>query len=114
MPDPTDTTEPEGSGDADELLVADLRRTAGRRDGVPPEVLAAARATFTWLTIDSELAQLTFDSATESAELAGVRGPATARLLSFEATTLTVELEVSPSGPHRRIVGQLVPGQIAV
>lgn len=116
MPNPTDTTggTADQPGDPDDHLVADLRRLASRRDGVPAEVLASAKGTFTWRTIDADLAQLTFDSAVETPELAGVRGAATARLLTFEASTLSVEIEVSASGSRRRIVGQLVPGHVAV
>ena len=39
-------------------------------DPVPEHVLAAARGAWTWRTIDQELADLVFDSATE---LSGVR-----------------------------------------
>ena len=41
---------------------------------VPADVVAAAKATFTWRTIDAELAALTFDSVADADALAGVRG----------------------------------------
>ena len=50
----------------EELLGAALRPA----DPVPRHVVAAARGAFTWRTIDQELADLVFDSATE---LTGVR-----------------------------------------
>jgi hypothetical protein len=76
-------------------------------DPVPERVLAGARAAFTWRTIDAELAELVFDSATE---LTGVRGPGedTARQVTFQAPGVEIEVMVIDNG-IRRIVGQLVP-----
>jgi hypothetical protein len=105
-------TEPEDSADVE--LVEDLRRIGRDRDPVPPNVVAGAKALFTWRTIDAELAELTFDSVETGAELVGVRGADTIRLLTFEASTLTVELEVHPTGDRRRLVGQLVPAAPAI
>jgi len=42
---------------------ATLRSVIERADPVPPPVVAAAKASFTWRTIDSELAELVADSA---------------------------------------------------
>lgn len=87
-----------------------LSALVARMDPVPPAVLEAARATFTWRTIDAELAELAFDSTSSDAVLAGVRSAAAGpRLLSFEAPGLVIELEVSEIGDLRRFVGQLVP-----
>ena len=76
-------------------------------DPVPERVLAGARGAFTWRTIDAELAELVFDSATE---LTGVRGGAedTARQVTFQAPGVEIEVMVIDNG-NRRIVGQLVP-----
>ena len=95
----------------DEELLAALRTEVGRRDPVPPVVDDAARAAFTWRTIDAELAELEYDSQTESEELAGVRSVDTGpRLLSFVSGPLTVEVQVTGSGAHRSLVGQVDPG----
>lgn len=103
--------EPEESADVE--LVEDLRRIGQGRDPVPPNVVAGAKALFTWRTIDAELAELTFDSV-ETGEVVGVRGADTIRLLTFESSSLTVELEVHPTGDRRRLVGQLVPASSAI
>jgi hypothetical protein len=109
-PDPAD----------DDALEAEMRALLARMDPVPGRVLHAARAAWTWRTIDQELAdlsalaELTHDSLLEEGTLlAGVRGPATTRVLTFESPeppALTLEVEVSASGSAaRRLVGQLIP-----
>ena len=52
----------------DDRLVEELRRVAALVDPVPPRVLDAARGSFTWRTIDAELAELAFDSARPGGE----------------------------------------------
>ena len=54
-----------------------------------------------------ELAELTSDPASD--QLAGVRGPHAPVLLTFEAPSLTVEVEVLETATARRLLGQLVP-----
>ncbi len=94
----------DGTVDHDEVL-ARLKALAAALDPVPARVVEAARRSFTWQSIDSELAELVYDSVVDE-ELVGVRGGG-ARQLTFEAPGVTVELEVaSGSG---RINGQLVP-----
>ena len=39
----------------DRLLLEQLRAAAEEHDPVPPHVLAAAKASFTWRTIDAEI-----------------------------------------------------------
>jgi hypothetical protein len=92
----------------DELLEL-LGQALRGADPVPDRVLAAARAAWTWRTIDQELAELVFDSATE---LAGVRSEDTARQLTFRAPGVEIEIMVVDAAT-RRIVGQLVPPQEA-
>jgi hypothetical protein len=102
---------------ADDALEEELRVMFGRVDPVPERVLDAARGAFTWRTIDHELAelsalaQLTHDSLLQDdALLAGVRGPAGPRTVTFEWPVLTLEVEVSGTGTEpRRLVGQLIP-----
>ena len=75
-------------------------------DDTPQGVLDAARAVYTWRTIDAELAELVHDSRVEAPALAGLRAEeAELRTLSFAAPDLTVELGVSPTA----LLGLLVP-----
>ena len=60
--------------DGDDRLIEVLRRALAEADEVPTEVVAAARAAWTWRTIDAELAALVHDSTLDDQELAGVRG----------------------------------------
>ncbi|AEV85789.1 hypothetical protein ACWT_4768 [Actinoplanes sp. SE50] len=95
--------------DDDQLLHA-LSRAVAAPDRTPTEVFEAARAVFTWRTVDAELAELVHDSATRPPELAGLRAEeADLRTLSFEAPDLTIELGVAPAA----LLGQLVPAEPA-
>jgi hypothetical protein len=89
----------------DDQLIATLGAAIQHADPVPEHVLAGARAAFTWRTIDAELAELVFDSATE---LTGVRSENMARQVTFQAPGVEIEVMVIENG-QRRIVGQLVP-----
>ena len=93
----------------DEELVDALRAASRRFDPVPDEVVRASRESFTWRTIDAELAELAYDSVLDDARLAGVRSGDAPRTMTFEAPALTVELEVTATGDRRRLLGQLVP-----
>ena len=99
--------------DGDERLVDVLRRALAEVDEVPPEVVAAARAAWTWRTIDAELAALVHDSTLDDQELVGVRGAATVRALSFTVGEHYLELEVAEDGDRRSIVGQVMPAHEA-
>lgn len=79
-------------------------------DPVPDAVLAGARGAFAWRTIDAELAELVEDSALDA--LAGVRGTGP-RLLTFEAGSATVVVQVTDEGRSHRLLGQLVQPQPA-
>jgi hypothetical protein len=103
---------PDLLGLEDEGLLRELRAAARRLDPPPASVLEAARASLTWRTIDAELAALEFDSAVDVAATA-VRSGEGPRLLTFSAPGLSIEVEVSPIGPRRQLVGQLVPAQPA-
>ena len=97
--------------DKDATTEAELRALLGRMDPVPPLLDDAARAAFTWRTVDAELAELMRDSA-EASEEAGmlVRSGGGLRQLSFESPRLGIELEVTETGPReRRLAGQLLP-----
>jgi hypothetical protein len=90
-----------------EPLLAELRNVLDKADPVPDAVIAAAKASFAWRTIDAELAELTADSFETMA--AGVRATAPARLLTFEAPGAEIEVEIAETGQTRRLTGQLVP-----
>lgn len=89
--------------DDDELL-ADLRAALGGSAPRSEREAEAARAAWTWRTVDAELATLSYDSLLDDRVV--VRGTVSApRSLVFDAADLTVELEVTAG----RVVGQLVP-----
>jgi hypothetical protein len=87
-------------------MFATLRNVIDRADPVPQAVVEAARAAYTWRTIDAELAELTADSAMATA---GVRSTSAPRLLTFEGAGVEVEVEVAHTGSTRHLSGQLVP-----
>jgi len=93
------------SVDRDELLLQELRAFLGP-DPVPAAVAEAARATFTWRSIDDELAALLSDSADMA--LTGVRGGGDRRL-AFEAPQLVIEFVLVPGPRGSRLEGQLAP-----
>lgn len=91
---------------ADEAILARLGRVAEAVDPAPPLVYEMGHAAFAMRRVDAELAQLISDSAFETA---GVRGEAQARLLSFEAGELVLEVQVTPTGDQAQVLGQVVP-----
>jgi hypothetical protein len=101
-------------GEEHQRLWRVLAEVVGAADPVPPEVLQSGRDSFAWRTIDAELAALTYDSSSEPAAAGVVRGPDAPRQLTFEAPELTVGVEVTVLGSHRRLIGQLVPAQRAL
>lgn len=97
-----------GSDPLDAALRA-LGEALQAADGPPPDLIAQAKLSFTWRTIDAELAELSFDSAA-AGELAGVRGGESSRTLTFETPSVVVDVEISPAGPgHFDLVGSLMP-----
>jgi hypothetical protein len=95
-------SEPVSYGD-DELLAL-LAGTLDGDDPVPAVAQAHARAAFTWMGIDAELAELAFDSALAASTRSGV----TDRHLSFASANFEIEVLVTGGGTGR-IIGQLVP-----
>ena len=92
------------SYETDDELAARLGRLLAHVDPVPATVLAAAKASATWRSIDAELASLMYDSVLDSDELVGVRGGGN-RLLTFSSPDATIEVEVLGGG--RSLVGQV-------
>lgn len=95
---------------SDDTDRAALRRLLTDLDPVPAEVVAAAKASLTWRTIDAELAELAYDSLLD-AELVGTRGAVATRSISFEygANSIEIEVEAEHSAGQHRIVGQIAP-----
>lgn len=106
----------DGSTAGNGALVEQVRAVFDEFDPVPAHVIGAALGSLAWRDIDAELARLVADTAdARSAELAGVRGGGSdgdvqhARLVTFEAAGMTVEVEVIQTGDRRRLMGQLIP-----
>ena len=98
--------------ESDDELLDELRALAARVDPTPEFVLSAAKAAYTWRTIDdelAELAELTFDSTLEELAAGAVRGAEGPRTLTFETPEVTIEVEVTADGDLRSIVGQVIP-----
>ena len=93
--------------DSDDVLLDALRDALSTPPGdVPPEFVEAAKAAFTWRTIDEELLLITsYDSVLDDTLFARARSTATARQLVFDADGVTLQVEVSAAG----ITGQLIP-----
>ena len=88
-------------------LGAALHSLLAAVDPVPEAALQAAHAAIGWRNIDSDLARLTSDAASER-ELVHLRGQPP-RLLTFRSRDTTIELEVSADNGAVRLLGQLDP-----
>lgn len=90
-------------------LFARLSRIADEIDPVPEFSYELGRAAFGFRRLDSELVELVGDSAVDTPSPVAVRaGELSARLLSFEATDLEVDLQVVPQAGRRALLGQVV------
>lgn len=87
---------------SDEELLAELREAVGEADQVTDRQREAARAAFTWRSVDAELAELLHDSALEPVT---VRGDDSARTLSFASGPLTLEVEIDGDVLRGQVVG---------
>jgi hypothetical protein len=90
------------TGWTDDELLAELREAVTEADQVTDRQREAARAAFTWRTVDAELAELLHDSALDSA---AVRGGDPARTLSFASGPLTLEVEIDDDTVRGQVVG---------
>ena len=90
----------------DEGLMEELARAMGQVAAVPDHRREAARAAFSWRTIDEELLALTHDSL-ELAD-AAVRGALDVRTLGFESDGLSLEIEVDGD----RVFGQVLDAEV--
>src|SRR5260221_8757961 len=76
-------------------------------DPVPPSVTQAGYAAFAWRTFDGEFAELCEDSLLAVGAVR-LRGTDT-RLLTFEAPSVNVVVEVTEIGERRKLIGQVIP-----
>jgi hypothetical protein len=94
----------------DEALLAALRQAVDSMRDVPPGFVEAGKQAFAWHNVDAELAELTNDSARDSAAAAGVRAETAAvRALTFTSAHLGIELEVTADS----LAGRVTPAQPA-
>jgi hypothetical protein len=87
----------------DDQLLTELREAVAEADLVTDRQREAARAAFTWRTVDAELAELLHDSALETSAVRGADDAA--RTLSFASGPLTLEVEVDGDALMGQVVG---------
>ena len=92
----------------DEQLLEALREALRAREDVPAWFIETGKNVYAWHNIDAELAQLTYDSLTDTDQLAFVRSEtASIRALTFTSAHLSIELEVGKDS----LLGQVIPPQ---
>ena len=100
-------TEPERRStiSSDDELMAELAAAVGEAAAVSERRRTAARAAFTWRTVDAELAELLHDSALDAgaAVRSGSDGP---RMLSFRRAAVTLEVEIDGES----VLGEVLDG----
>ncbi len=88
-------------------LPSDLLPSAD--DAEPPaSVIEGAGWVHDWLTMEAELAELTFDSV-DQLELAGVRSTGALRELTFVSDAFTIEIEIEPGARTVEVSGTITP-----
>ena len=92
----------------DDVLDLTARLQSTNDDDPPAGLLAAARAAFSWRTLDTALCRPSYDSLLDE-PLSPVRGAQDARLLRFESDDVVLDVEVTVSGDARTLVGQITP-----
>jgi len=100
----------------EQTLERDLRLAVDLFDPVPSHLVERATALFTWRTIDAELAELVYDSAS-AREPMTVRGDGEPRILTFrlepiadrEPAPRVVEIEIGGEGDTRDLLGRVSP-----
>jgi len=90
----------------DDRLLAALREAVAARQAVPAKFIETGKNAYAWHNVDAELAQLTYDSSSDMAALAGLRAEtASVRALTFSSARFMIELEVTTAG----LLGQIMP-----
>ncbi len=99
----------ESTSHNEDRLLALLREGLDQADPVPADVTDFAKAALLWRSIDAELAGIAYDSGEEATPM-GVRSAATARMLSFETDSWTIDIEFNSS--TGRLIGQVEPARV--
>ena len=87
-------------------FLAQVRAAMADRDAVPRRVVEDGYAAFAWRSIDAELAELLYDSATQELATSGSRSDqATVRAMTFASEQAAIELEIHDDA----VFGQIVP-----
>jgi len=97
-------------GWGDEQLLTALGKAMKARRAVPSWFIETGKNAYAWHNIDAELAQLTYDSRTDTDAMAVARSEsetASIRALTFTSAHLSIELEVADGS----LLGQIVPPQ---
>lgn len=91
----------------DDELAAELAAAVAEEADVSERRREAAKAAFTWRTVDQELAKLLHDSALDAGAAVRSAGPGagTLRTLAFGTDGMTLELEVDLG----YVMGQVIP-----
>jgi hypothetical protein len=90
----------------DEQLWGALQEAMRARQAVPSWFVETGKNAYAWHNIDSELAQLTYDSRQDSGEATVMRAEtASIRALTFTSAHLSLELEVTEGS----VLGQIIP-----
>lgn len=106
---------------SDEGLMLELRSLFTCLDPVDPRLLDQARFAYCWRSVDSELAELSFDSLVDHDMALAVRAggdPALEpRMLGFGAVVggedIAIDVEVTAGAGRPALVGQLLPPEAA-
>lgn len=101
-----------GNGERDEnieRLLDEFRALVNDVDPVPPEVTSFARAAIGFRRIETELAELEYDSLLDPAAMAFARSVERARSMTFEASDLEIAVELRDETPGVLLLGQLDP-----
>ncbi len=91
--------------DDDAMLALLGEALAGSQNNQTAALLEGARAAFTFLTMEQELASLVYDSLLEDESVGAARATDIARTVVFETGEVSVQIEITQSG----MIGQVVP-----
>jgi hypothetical protein len=98
-----------GTWHDDDNLFASLKEALREAEEVPPRFVEFGKAAFAWHNVDTELADLTYDSSHAPAEPVGAMRAqdASLRALTYAADDLIIEIEISGDA----VLGQVLPPQ---
>jgi hypothetical protein len=94
--------------DLDLVILRDVRALTLKEDPVPAALADQVSFALDLLGLEDEVAQLE----TASGEPVGVRGIEESRTITFDSESLTIVVQVSPSGDTVRVDGWLAPPSV--